>query len=347
MQQLKLQFIQPEDARWQAFVQQQPKANIFHHPSWLELLKECYGYQPFVLAWCDTKNGMIQAGLPVMEVHRPLRGRRWVSLPFSDHCIPLTYPREEMNLLIDLLQHLAKEPASPPLEVRWNVPECDEGQPPAPYVLHLLRLESNFHAVEHRIHHSHRRNVRIALDHGIQIRRGTDQRAIEAFYRLHLETRRRQGVPIQPAQYFRLLKDILLKKGLGFISLAYHGSECLAGAVFLHWNQTLTYKYGASSLAGLSFRPNHLIFWDAIRWGCSHGYSVLDFGRSDYDNSGLRMFKSRWGAQETLLQYFQLPNEIRASNRQPLLRSSIQSVIRNAPAWVCKLGGEIYYRMAA
>jgi CelD/BcsL family acetyltransferase involved in cellulose biosynthesis len=346
MQEFDLQVINPGDNRWLSFLQQRVEANIFHHPAWLDLLKECYGYRPFVLALNDA-NGSIHAGLPFMEVKHPFRGRRWISLPFSDHCIPLASEAEAVIRLNDLIQSLAKKPKSPPIEMRWNMLDSATKQTPTSYVLHMLLMDPDFEKVKSQIHHSHRRNVRIAQDHGIQIRHGTERRDLEAFYDLHLETRHRQGVPVQPTNYFRLLDDMLLKKGLGFISLAYHGSEYLAGAVFLHWNRTLTYKYGASLESGLLFRPNHLIFWEAIQWGCEHGYSLLDFGRSECYNDGLRHFKSRWGAREFPLCYFNLPVKTRSSYQERFLMSAIPHLIRKTPLWVCKLGGEIYYRIVA
>ncbi len=339
----KLEIHSPE---WFAFANSHPDSNIFHHPEWIELLQRCYGYHPFIFALCDA-DGVIQAGLPVMEVNHPLRGRRWVSLPFSDHCMPLGSESDAALLLSELIRLQTQEAKPIPIEIRWNMPNQLSVQAPAKYVLHMLKMEPDLENVSSRIHHSHIRNVHIAQGHGIQIRHGIEQRDIEAFYTLHLETRHRQGVPIQPKQYFSMLGENIIRKGLGFISLAYQGSRCLAGAVFLHWNHTLTYKYGASTEEGLSFRPNHLVFWEAIHWGCEHGYSLLDFGRSDCGNAGLRLFKSRWGAREFPLVYTNLPLETRMSGQEGFLFSAIQTLIRKTPPWVCKLGGEFYYRMVA
>lgn len=346
MQQLEMQFIGPNDPRWLSFLQQRTEANIFHHPVWMQLLQDCYGFRPFVFAACDS-GGLIHAGLPVMEVNRPLQRRRWISLPFSDHSMPLASEPEAVTRLFYLVQSLSEKPKSPSIEIRWNISGQVVQQTPAKYVLHMLHMEPGLEKVNSLIHHSHQRNVRIAQEQGVQIRHGTEPRDLKAFYALHLETRRRQGVPIQPEKYFYLLNDILLKQGFGFISLAYRGSQCLAGAIFLNFNHTLTYKYGASTQPGLPFRPNHLIFWEAIQWGCENGYLCLDFGRSDCSNDGLRLFKSRWGAEEIPLSYLRLPPETRPSGQEDLLFSALQGLIRIAPSWVCKIGGELYYRMVA
>ena len=67
--------------------------------------------------------------------------------------------------------------------------------------------------------------------------------------------------------------------------------------------RTLTYKYGASDVAFLDRRPNNLLFAEAIGYGVEHGFERLDFGRTDYDNPGLRTFKLGWGATEHQLAY--------------------------------------------
>jgi CelD/BcsL family acetyltransferase involved in cellulose biosynthesis len=346
MEQLGIQVLDPFDEDWLHFLQWHTEANIFHHPAWLTLLKECYGFRPFVLTLRD-QSGSICAGLPVMETERPMRRRRWISLPFSDHCIPLVSRPEDLAALVGHVRSLVEMRHAPRIQIRWHVCNTAVESPSSAYVLHLLEMGSELEKVESRIHHSHRRNVRIAQDHGIEIRHGTELADVEEFYKLHLETRRRQGAPIQPAAYFRLLREHLFENRLGFVSLAYHGSQCLAGAIFLHWNRTLTYKYGASTESGLVFRPNHLMFWEAIQWGCKHGYSLLDFGRSDFDNEGLRLFKSRWGAQEIPLHYIDIPAELNFLDRKHFLSHMVHSLIRISPPWVCRLGGEIYYRIVA
>jgi hypothetical protein len=330
------------DNRWDDLIKSQPNATIFHHPAWLRLIKESYGYRPFVLVIRDG-NGNICAGLPVMEIKRIFTRTRWVSLPFSDHCAPLYNDSSALNQLVDILTIQARKPGAPQIELRWLNPSQIEIQPSGEFVLHTIPLCDDLETVTQRIHPSHRRNIKIAQAHDVQIKFGRSLEDIREYYSLHLQTRHKQGVPIQPYHFFELLHKRLIDQGLGFVLLAYENQQCLAGAVFLHWNQTLTYKYGASRSDHLSLRPNHLIFWKAIEWGCEHGYARLDLGRSSIDNAGLRDFKSRWGAKETPLFY---TNLTRQSDRIPdhRLRNIVQVVIQKSPRWVCRLSGEILYR---
>lgn len=341
-----LHFLDLTDERWVAFVERQADANIFHHPAWASMLARCYNFRPFALTLIDS-DGTIRAGVPIAESNRLLTGRRWISLPFSDHSAPLADDSESLQNFFHALQNLASKSDSPSIEIRWQASPPASTHALSPHILHTMRLESDFGKVTARIHRSHLRNVRNAQNNGVRIERCNDRTAMQKFYDLNLRTRHRQGVPVQPMFYFELLDELILQKGLGFILLAYRNDTCLAGAVFLHWKQTLTYKYGASVKEGLHLRPNHLIFWNAIQWGCENGFSQLDFGRTDLENAGLCVFKNRWGADETPLRYSYFPPKEQHTHEDGLPKRLVRGVIQKTPPGICKLCGQLYYRYVA
>jgi CelD/BcsL family acetyltransferase involved in cellulose biosynthesis len=155
-------------------------------------------------------------------------------------------------------------------------------------------------------------------------------------------------VPVQPRRYFELLWERIVEPQLGFVLLAYAGETAIAGAVFLAWNRTVIYKYGASDAAYWGLHPNHLLFWTAIRWCCESGVRMFDFGRSDLGSSGLRQFKASWGAQEASLAYTTV-GDPSATMRPPggWLQDVLGAVIRHSPPLVCRAVGELLYRYAA
>ena len=332
--------LDPWDETWNAFAASNPWANVFHHPSWARLLAECYGYRPFVVVVRDA-DGTISAGLPMMEVSSPLTGRRWMSLPFTDHCSPLCRDVESLGELTNSLVEMSQSSKIPMIEVRWELPAHPSIRSYSHFVLHTCKLAPDFDSVADRFHAMHRRNIKTAKKRGVRIKWGRERDHLREFYRLHLQTRRRQGIPIQPWRFFESV-GALLEQGLGFVLLAYKGCECLAAAVFLHWHQTLTYKYGASSVSGLRLRPNNLLFSAAIRWACENGYKVFDMGKTDPTNTGLRSFKTRWGADETPLTYSTLSSR-RSRRGNAKLEQVMRTIIRNSPTWVCRAAGELLY----
>jgi len=214
-------------------------------------------------------------------------------------------------------------------------------------VSHELELGGGLDAVKRRFRAQMRRNIARAQRDGVVVRRA-DERSdlVDTYYSLHVRTRRRQGVPVQPRRFFRLLWDGLIAQGLGTVILAYAGTGPIAGAVFLHWNGATTYKFGASDPAHWALRPNNLLFWEAISDACARGDRLFGFGRTDLENHGLREFKSGWGARELPLVYTYVGGAPTSDGNSLVLRA-LAVAIKRSPSWVCRAVGEAGYRFAA
>jgi CelD/BcsL family acetyltransferase involved in cellulose biosynthesis len=338
--------LEPTDERWLAFATSNLQANVFHHPTWLELLTKCYGYRSFVIAVCDA-TGEICAGLPMMEISSPLTGRRWVSLPFTDYCAPLYRDASSLRALSNSIAALSQDKRLSRVELRWEFPANPDIQLDSQYVVHTIRLCPDPDQVAARFERVHRQNVRTAEKRGVRIEQGTQREHLHLYYQLQLETRHRKGIPAQPVRLFENMADILFDRGLGFVLLAYKDDECLAGILFLHWQQSLIAKYAASREDTLNLRPNNLLFWSGMRWGCENGYTVFDMGRTDLTNEGLRRYKRGWGADETPLTYSYMHGKPAAWTGTSKLMNVMQATIRHSPAWVCQFAGELLYRHVA
>lgn len=331
------------DPDWLAFVENSPSAEIFHHPYWLELLRSQYGYD---FQACCVGNGRgIEAGIPIARVESRLTGRRLVSLPFSDVCSPALARDADPTALDSLGVALADEASQTGLglTVRAALPSAPGASVQEGFVRHLLPLAGDPAEVEARYSKSQvKRGIKKAKRENLRAERRTDTAALDAFYSLHLRTRRRLGVPTQPKRFIRRFEE-LFAAGLGFVGLIFDQDRPIAAAVFLTYNGTVTYKYGASDAGELAKRPNNLLFSEVIRWACEAGYETLDFGRTDLDNEGLRSFKKSWGANEVGLSYTYLAE--RAPSPEPSLRDRIVgATIRRSPAFVGRLTGEVFYR---
>ena len=331
------------DDEWWRFVRTRSEATPFHHPAWSRLIAECYRYPAFAIAVRDPE-GAIIGGLPVVEVrHRPARPR-WVCLPFSDHCGVLGL--DATAGLPQALDRLRAGHGVRRLEIR--------GALDGPNVVdsgarsHVLRLTPDQDEVFARLHKNQvQRNIKRAQREGVTVRITTAERdLVDVFFGLHLRTRRRLGVPVQPRRYFRLLWRRVVSQGLGLVLVASLDDVPVAAAVFLTFNGTMVYKYGASDAAAWAARPNHLLFWDAIRWACDHGYDRFDFGRTDAGDESLRLFKSRWGTVERPLLHTVLgaPPGVAATGTVP---PRVRSVISRSPLIVNRALGNLLYRRAA
>jgi CelD/BcsL family acetyltransferase involved in cellulose biosynthesis len=341
MERLAIQRVEVEDPRWLEFVQLHPRALIFHHPSWINLIAESYGFQKFVLAAIGEK-GQLQGGLPVSEINSWLTGRRMVSLPFTDYCPPLVSEENVISALTEYLIAYSRDTKATSCEVRWELPENQGITQLNAFTLHHLGLSTDYGLILQNMKKGHRYNIRQAEKSGLQIRRITTLAEMQEFYRLQLITRRRLGVPAQPRKFFDRLWDNILAKGLGFVSLVYYQSQPVAGAVFFIYQKTITYKYSASDDRYWDLYPNNLLLWDAIKWACQNGYLTFDFGNSPVDNKGLRNFKQGWGTVEQPLIYSYIGKKIPARQTGTLNRA-MTAVIKHSPVVVCRLAGQLLY----
>lgn len=331
------------DPRWLRLAERAPQASVFHHPAWLGLVGRHYRY-PLAAAAVLDGGGEAVAGLPVALVASRLTGRRLVALPFSDSCPPLVAadaPDDAAARLAAAVEDLRRARGMP-VEVRAAFPELEP--PVARFHRHRVDLTPGLEEVERRYASQVRRNVRRARREGVEVRRRADDAALEDFYALHLQTRRRLGVPTQP-KAFVLGLGALLRGGHGFVAIARLGGRPVAAAVFLHAGGTLTYKYGASDPAYQQSRPNNLLFADAIAWGCEQGLRELDLGRTDLGHEGLRTFKRSWGAAEEPLQHTYAGGPVPGPGPS-LAERVLAPVIRRGPALTGRVIGEVLYRHA-
>lgn len=340
-------FVDPiADPGWSEFVATSPSAEAFHHPRWLELLQSQYGYE---LRGCCVRDGdAILAAIPVARISSRLTGNRLVSVPFSDTCAAALAPGAGPEALSALGREMAAEARRTGLEltVHGALPSLPGAFVQQRFHRHLLPLGADPEAALRQAAQGHGRKVRRARREGLRGERRTDAAALDAFYALHLSTRRRLGVPTQPKAFIARFTE-LFEAGLGFVWVVRDGDRPVAAAVFLTHNGTLTYKYGASDAAALGKRPNDLLFFELIHWACEAGFETLDFGRTDSDNEGLRRFKRSWGAEELPLSYTYLTDREPAPPHPPRMRRRLATAtIRRSPALLGRIAGEVLYRHA-
>lgn len=328
--------------KWQDFASSQDNFQIFHHKNWLQLLADQYGFGLKIFA--VEADGTVKAAIPFLQTRTITAKKKLVCLPFSDYLNVLYNNEDYLTEMLDFLKQDVNKQFGH-IEIRGDLSEQDLYHEDL-FVLHHLDLDRDYDTVFQNFKDSLKRNIRKAEKNNIRIENSVSEKAVETFYKLHLQTRKKHGAPIQPKGYFYRLKKYLFDEKLGFISTAYLEDLPIAACIFLYVNQKLFYKYGASDEKYLSYRPNELIFSEVIRWGCDKQFSSLDFGISFLYNEGLRRYKSNWGTKEIVAPYYFITPQV---PRKPLIRGEnkyLKWVVRNSPLWLCRILGESLYRFA-
>ncbi len=299
------------DTRWDALLLRHPRASVFHARGWLAALQQSYGYTPIVFT-TSAPDRPLENGVVFCEVKSCITGNRLVSLPFSDHCDPLTQSRiEHADLLSHVREHLARKffkcvEIRPLSSVDPEELAAVDLAPSERFYLHLLSLDPSSEELFRGLHKSCiQRKVRRAEKEGLIHARGRSESMLHDFYRLLIQTRRRHGLPPQPLEWFRQLISAFGDQLT--ISIASKDDCAVAAILTLTFKRTVTYKYGCSADGFSRLGGTPFLFWKTIQEAKEGGMDQLDLGLSELDNMGLVTFKDRLGARRIPLTRFRSP----------------------------------------
>ena len=302
---LQMRILDPiNDPSWDHVVALHRGAGCFHTSAWAKVLHQTYNHQPFYLQF--SRGHRLVALVPLMEVRSLFTGRRGVCLPFSDVCEPLIFDQEATDLVTDQLVRFARERRWRHLEIRGGKSLQLAARPAVKFYGHTLDLCSGAEELITRFASPVRRAIRKAERSDVSARAVRNRQAIDDFYRLHVQTRRRHGLPPQPISFFVNIYEHIIRPGFGFTVLAHRGSRPIASAIFFRFGKNALYKYSASDKRFQELRANNLVMWRGIQFLARNAAEKLHFGRTACENDGLRRFKLSWGTEEETIDYFRI-----------------------------------------
>lgn len=329
---------------WDQFVGSHPGAGLYHASSWHRAIEETYKYQTLyhVLLGSDQS---IQAAIPSLVIRNFLLGRRIVSYPYSDYCDPLLSKTDDLQPLLDSLRRQAQRSGCPQIELRMlqNLPELTT-QRTTPYSTYLICLDKTEDELLSSFHLSCiQRPIKKARAAGVEIVEANDPGHLRDFYQLHLQTRKRLGVPAQPFVFFQNLLDLF--KGAFHLYLARHEDRFVAGLISLHFKERAYYKFGASDAQFHSSGANQLLMWTAVKRALQKTLHSFDLGRASVSDEGLTQYKLRWGAEPRDLYYLPIQGEADFDRLETSASLKVfRSVLQKLPLAATKWSGSLLYR---
>lgn len=336
------QIINPlSDEKWDQRLGYHERLIFFHSQAWAQVLSETYNYRPLYV--CTLNGDSIVNLLPMMEVKSVLTGKRGVSLPFTDYCEPILTNGMSLEQILEDVRKIASQHGWKWFQIRGG--QGIDAAVQEQYCVHELRLQSDMKALFKSLRSAKQRNIRKARQQQIEIQHANDKDAVDAYYRLHCQTRKRHGIPPQPYRFFHNIYKYVISADKGKVILAQYQDRVIAGCMYFHFKDKALYKFGASNMAFQHLRPNDLVMWEAIQWYAANGYKSFCFGRTAKDNTGLRRFKSDWGAQERMVNYYrydmQRQDFIPADS---VVKSAHKRFFQSLPVPALKLFGTVLYK---
>jgi CelD/BcsL family acetyltransferase involved in cellulose biosynthesis len=334
-----------DDPRWTSLVHAQADVSPFHDPGWISAVADCYRFDAFVIAF--STGSEVVAGVPAVEVGKGRR-KRWVALPFTDRCHPVARDEQAGQEFGAALGQLRGSKNLSQLEVRGSRPWLSGYDVPCGY-WHELVLDQDPDELMKRFHKLRRRMLARAAEAGVESRVSRDHDDLcDVFFRLHVATRKRLGVPVQPRKLFELIWQRVVAPGNGFVQIASVDGVPVAAGLFLTSTNRVSNKFAARSDDYTNAGGMDAMYMGAMQWGYENGRSIFDFGRTEAGNDGLRKFKLGWATTEQELHYMLVASEPPAPGHgRERIEEALAMTIRRSPAWVARVVGEVAYRYAA
>lgn len=305
-------------AAWDNFVAGSLKPHILQSWGWGEL-KSKTGWRPHRLV--VARDGQWRAGISVMERDFPVIGRRFfyasrgpiVAEGWNEGDLAelfrqleiLAASRKAIFLKIDPDVEAESDWLSPHIKKAGFVPAPAGGgfsgiQPQCVFRLDISGSEED---ILKNMDQKTRYNIRVAEKKGVTIRPIESKQDLETFYRILVETAKRDGFLIRSVRYFTDMADCM--RGNIQYFLAEADGTAIAGSLALTIGPMAWYTYGASSNEHRNLMPNHLMQWTLIRWAKSKACRVYDFRAVPSDITpehplyGLYRFKKGFGGKLT------------------------------------------------
>jgi len=152
----------------------------------------------------------------------------------------------------------------------------------------MLDLSRGPDALFRRFSENKRTNIRKAIKYGVSVEPASTPDEIAAYYAIYLDWSRRKGLPITPKEEFQ---QTFALTGNRLLLLARHQGEIIAGLVIRYFaHGVMEYAANSSLDSALRLRPNDLLHWRAIEWGCREGIAKYSLG-------GAHLFLRKFGGE--------------------------------------------------
>lgn len=342
------------DPRWLEFVNSASQGWVCHLPVWKRILETSFPHmRGHYFAIVDKETGNLRAGLPVFEVRSLLTGNRLVSIPFATLSDPLASSPEDLNALLTPVIELAHSRNCRRIEIRTTETADLFGKQgfvkSSDHVRHVLKLDAPPDQLIKKFHRTCvRQKIQRALRSELCVFEADDDRYLDDFETLHARTRRRLGLPPQPAGFFRALYKNCSKTDKLTLFMATMHDETVGGLILLHHGDRASAEVIAEDIRFRSLGLPHRLFWEAIKFSCEAGYESFDFGRTAVTNKSLVEFKGRWATEAMDLPQFCLALRRNQCPPHPTglqtAHGMLSAIIRHCPLSVARLIGHLCYQ---
>ena len=291
------------EGRWDAFVRNSRSSTSYHQSGWKNVVERTYGHKPFYLFSEEDKR--ITGILPLFLIEDMFWGKRLVSLPFASYGDICSENIDTSEGLLAEADGIMRDLGARYVELRCRGNTAANNRPVNDkYVTYVLKLSDGLDNIWRQMNQKRRNTIRKAQKYGLTVELA--ESGVQDFYALYARRMRELGTPVHSCSFFKELKAEF--PGSTKTMFVRYDGRLVAGLFLLLFNGTMLSGWSASLGEYLYYAPNDLLYWEATKYGCEHGFEYFDFGRSLRD-TGIARFKKEWGGAEVGLKYYYLLND--------------------------------------
>lgn len=301
---MKVVTVESGNVEWDSFVRASDGATAYHCFGWKAVITGSFGHPCHYLAAIDD-NGEWQGILPLVHMRSRIFGNFLVSLPFVNYGGVLCKNEAVAALLLDEAEKIRRSCGATYVELR-HVARRSESLPTKQHkVTMVLKLAGSADDQWKVFDPKLRNQIRKAQKSGLQFKHGRLD-LIDGFYEVFARNMRDLGTPVYAKQFFRHVMETF--PDTTAIIAVLHDGKMIAAGLASWFKGRIEIPWASSIRDYKAFCPNHMLYWEAIRFAIERGFGEFDFGRST-PNEGTYNFKKQWGALPIPLNWQYLMDE--------------------------------------
>ncbi len=278
--------------QWQAFVDNNERATLYHDIRWHELIERNFAQKTHPLA-CYNTDGTLVGVLPLTHLQSRLFGSFTISVPYFNYGGPLANDPAVEALLMNHGAQLSEQSGCSHMEIRETSARdgwlCSKKK-----VSMVLPLPASDEALDKQLGSKLRAQVKRAAGHDLTVTTG-GQELVNSFYKVYSHNMRDLGTPAYSIRFFEDIVSCFPDET--FITVVTQGNKTLAAGFLLGYRDKLEIPWASSLRKYNHLGANMLLYRTILSEAISRGYEFFDFGRSTRDANTYR-FKKQWGAVE-------------------------------------------------
>lgn len=322
-----------DEALWDAFVLEQPRATFFHQIGWKRVLEATFGYPARYLV--AEREGRMCGILPLFAC-RSIRGQVGLySLPHTVYGGPVGVDAAVEQALLGRVITMAEDLGTQAVEFRNRHQTLLE----MPALDGFVTFEKSLPASPEEVYRTFPKKAREMIN---QARKRHNLEAdfdgdLGAFYLLLADSYRNLGTPVFPKSFFAAMRREFASTSS--VLIVRHQGEPIAGVLSMEFRNTMMPIFSGEAAGVGRLKPNNFKYFRLMEFAVERGLGRFDFGRSRLSNEGVVKFKIRQGFETQALPYQTLIQAPSGMDPNRGIFAKVRRVWRKLPRPVARMAG--------